>query len=81
MKHIDAYHYAVFAPEFIHLGGVGLTLILRTTLLVGVVEDLEVVVIKVISDKSISDKFQDRGLSDTSLSNEKDGVWLVRLVL
>jgi len=81
MKHIDAYHYAVFAAGFIHSGGVGLTLILRTTLLVGVVEDLEVVVINVISEKSISDKFQDRGLSDTRLPDEKDGVWLVRLVL
>ena len=61
MKHIDAYHYAVFAAELIHSGGVGLTLILRcrTTLLIGAVEDLEVVVINVISDKSISDKFQD----------------------
>ena len=59
MNHIDTYHYAVFAPELIYSGGVGLTLILRTTLLVGVVEDLEVVVTNVLSDKNIGDKFQD----------------------
>jgi len=58
-NNIDAYHYTVFVPELINTGGVSLTLIIRTTLLVDVVEDLEVVVINVISDKSIGDKFQD----------------------
>ena len=49
MKHIYAYHYAVFAPELINVSGVGLTLIIRTTLLVAVVEDFEIVVIDVLA--------------------------------
>jgi hypothetical protein len=58
-KQTSAYHYAVFAPELINAGRVGLTLIIRTTLLVGVVENFEVVVINVFPDKGIGDKFQD----------------------
>jgi len=58
-NNIDAYHYAVFAPELINMGGVGLTLITRTTLFVGVVEDFEIVVINALAGKGIGDKFQD----------------------
>jgi hypothetical protein len=50
-------------------------------LLVAVIEDVEVVVVNVVASKYIGDEFQERGLSDTSLSKKKDGVWLIRLVL
>ena len=63
------------------MGRVGLTLIVGTTLLVGVVEDAEVVVVNVFAHKDIGDKFYDGGLSDTSLSNKKGGVWRFRLLL
>ena len=75
------YHYAVPARKFIQAGRVGLTLAVRTTLFIAAVEDIEVVVIDVIADKGIGDEFQDRGLSNTCLSNEKDGVWLIRSVI
>ena len=53
MRHISAYHYAILAPKLIDADEVGLTLILRTTLLVGVVEDFEVVVINILADTGI----------------------------
>ena len=59
MKQIDTYYYAVFALELIKAGRVGLALIIRTTLLVGVVEDFGLVVINVFAVKNIGDKFQD----------------------
>jgi len=43
--------------------------------LVGAVEDIKVVVVNVLAEKDIGDKFQSRGLADTSLSKKKDGVW------
>jgi len=49
-------------------------LIVRTALFIGTVENIEVEVINVIADKDVSDEFQDRRLSDTSLANKKDGV-------
>jgi len=58
-NNIDAYHYPVIAPELINTDGVGLTLIIRTTLFVGMVEDFEIVVINVFAGKGIGDKFQD----------------------
>ena len=45
------------------------------------VEDVEVVVMNVVAGKDIGDVFQDRGFSDTSLSNKKDSVWRFHLVL
>jgi hypothetical protein len=69
----STYHDAVAACKFVSACRVGLALIVRTTLLIGVVEDVEVVVINVVTDKDIGDKFQDRGLSDTGLSKKKDG--------
>ena len=44
-------------------------------MLVGAVEDIKVVVVNVLAEKDIGDKFQSRGLADTSLSKKKDGVW------
>ena len=45
------------------------------------IQDLEVVVVNVLASKDIGKEFQDGRLSDTSLSNKKDGVWGVRPVL
>jgi hypothetical protein len=80
-KHARTYHNAVFARKFIQTNRVGLTLVVRTPLLIGAVENIEVVVVNVIAEKDIGDEFQDRGLSNTSLSNKKDGIRLIRLVL
>ena len=59
MKQVGTYYYAVFALELIKAGRVGLALIISTTLLVGVIEDIDLVVINVFADKNIGDKFQD----------------------
>jgi len=80
-RHAGTYHYAVLARKFAKVGRVGLALVVRTMLLVGVVEGIEVVVVDVIAVKDIGDKFQDRGLSNASLPNKKDGIWPIRLVL
>jgi hypothetical protein len=51
-------------------------------LLVGMVEDVGVVVINVVANKYIGDEFQERGLSDASLSKKQDGVsHVVRFVV
>jgi len=52
------YHYAILARKFVKSGGGGLTLGVGTTL-VGIVEDVEVVVVNVVASKDISDEFQD----------------------
>ena len=57
-----------------------MTLVVRTTSFIGVVEDTEVEMINVITGKDIGDEFQDRGLSNTSLSDKKDSVWHIRPV-
>ena len=79
-KRARTYHYAVLARKFIQAGRISLTLVVRTTLLIGAIEDIEVEMVNVISGKDIGDEFQERGLSNTSLSNKKDGVWLIRPV-
>ena len=58
-KDFVSYHYAVLTRKFIMAGAVGLTLIARTTFLVGVVEDIEVVVINVVASKNIADESHD----------------------
>ena len=55
-------------------------MVVITTLSIGAVEDIEVVVINVIAGKDIGDEFQERGLSNTSLSN-KDCVWPIRILI
>ena len=57
------------------MGRIGLTLVIRTTLLIGAVEDIEVVLINVLACKDVADEFQERGLSNTSITHKKDGVW------
>ena len=79
-KSTSTYHSAVLARKLIQAGRVGLTLVVRTTLFIGSVEDIEVVVINVVAREDIADEFHDRGLSNTSLSNKKDGVSPIRSV-
>ena len=55
-------------------------MIVRTTLFIGAVENLEVVVVDIFTGKGIGNEFQDRRLSDTGLSNKKDCVLLIRTV-
>ena len=50
-----AYHYVVLAREFVKAGGVGLALVGRTTLLVGMVENVKVITSSVIPGKHIGD--------------------------
>jgi hypothetical protein len=71
---VATYRYAVAACKFVSAGRVGLGFIVRTFSLVGVVEDVEAVVINVVASKDIGDESQGRGLSNASLSNKKDGV-------
>jgi len=55
----SAYRYAVLAHEFVKADRVGLALVVRTTLLVGAVENVKVVVINAIAGKDIGNEFQD----------------------
>jgi hypothetical protein len=55
----NTYHCAVLARKFVKPGGVGLALVVRTTLLVGMVENVEVVVIIVVASKDIGNEFED----------------------
>ena len=73
-KNSVTYTYAVGARNFVKAGRVGLTLALRTTFLIGAIEN-------VVADKDISDELQECRLADTGLSNKKDGVWRLNLVL
>ena len=53
------HHYATLACELVKAGCVGLALVVRATLLVGVVKDVEVVVINIVTLKNIGDEFQE----------------------
>ena len=68
------YHYTILAAKFVQAGRVGLALVVRTSSLIGVVEDAEVVMTNSVAGEDIGHEFQYRGLSDSSLSNKKDGV-------
>ena len=59
LRNVGTYHYAVVAREFVKAGRVGLRAITQIILLVGAVEDVEVVVINSLSGKDINDEFQD----------------------
>jgi len=54
-----AYRYAVLAPKFVKAGRVGLTLVVRATLLVGTVENIEVITVDVVTGKDIGNEFHD----------------------
>jgi len=75
----STYHYAVAACKFVNACHAGLALVVRTPLLVAVVEDAEVVVINVIPSKDIGDEFQGGGLSNASLPKKEDGQRRFRL--
>ena len=51
------YHYTVLTCKFVNTGRVGLRLTARTTLLVTVVKDIEVITINVVADKDVGDEF------------------------
>ena len=53
------YHPAVFARTVVKANRGGTTLVVRTTLLIGIVENIEVITTNVVSGKDIGDKFQD----------------------
>ena len=72
------YHYSVHAYNVIKSGRVRLALVVGTTLFVGAVEDVKVVVINVVACKDIGDEFEYGGFPNTSLSNKKDGIWRLR---
>ncbi len=77
---LGTYHYAVAAFKFVKAGRVGLTLI-TTIFLVAAVENFKVVAINIVGNENIGEVFQDRGFADTSLSNQKDRVVCLNLVL
>ena len=68
------YHNAVLAREFVKAGRVGLALVFRTTLLVSMIENVDVVMINVVAVKDIGDEFQEGRFSNTSFSNKKDAL-------
>lgn len=55
----STYHHTVSARNFVKAGRVGLSPIGRTALLVGVIEDVEDVVIRVVANKDIGDELQE----------------------
>jgi len=67
-------HYAILTHKLVKVGRVRLARVVRTTSPVGMLEDVEVIVTYVVAGKDIGDEFQDRGFSDTGLSNKKNGV-------
>ena len=73
-KSARTYHYAVATRKFVKMGRAGLALGITITLLICVVEDVGVIGTNAVSNENIRDEFQDRGLSDTSLSDKKDSV-------
>ena len=55
LKRTSTYRYAVLARKLIQARRVGLTLVVRTTLFIVAVENIEVVMISIIADKDIGD--------------------------
>jgi hypothetical protein len=53
----------------------------RITLLVGVVEYVDVGLINASTGEDIADEFRKRRLSDTDLSEKEDGVWCIRRIV
>ena len=59
LRNVGTYHYAVVARKLVKAGRVGLRAITQIILLVGAVEDIEVVVLNPLSGKDIGDEFQE----------------------
>ena len=53
------YRYTILARKLVKPDRVGLALIVGTISLVGIVENVEVVVVNVVASKDIGDEFQD----------------------
>jgi len=53
------HHYAILTRKLVKAGRVSLALVVRTTSLVGMIEDVEVIVTNVVAGKGIGDEFQD----------------------
>ena len=53
------YPYAIVAHKFVKACRVGLALVIRTTSFVGMVENIEVIMINIVAGQDIGDKFQD----------------------
>ena len=51
------YHYTIITCQFVNTGRVSLTLAARTSLLVLLIEDVEVVATKGVTDEDIGDEF------------------------
>jgi len=64
---VGTYHNAVLACEFVKARRFGLALIIRTSFLVGMIENVDVVMTSIVAGKDIGDEFQERRFSDTSL--------------
>jgi len=52
----SAYYHAVPASNFVEAGQLGLVLVIKTTLLAGAVEDIEVVVVYAVTSKDIGNE-------------------------
>ena len=66
---VGTYRHVALTRKLVNMGLVRSALVLRTTIFVGVIEKVEVVVINIVARKDIGNEFQEGGLSDTSLSN------------
>ena len=55
---VKTYHYAIVARQFVKAGRVRLALVVRMTLLVGMVEDVEVVPTNVVAGNDIGNEFE-----------------------
>ena len=58
-RYVGAYQYTVVAHELVKMSRVGPGLITQITLLIGEVEDSEVVAVRSLAGKDIGDEFQD----------------------
>ena len=75
------YYWAVGARGLVKAGRFGPTLVARTILLVATVEVPKVVAINSVACKDIGEEFHECGFPDTSLSNQKDSVLRLNIVL
>jgi hypothetical protein len=79
VKNLGAYQYAADTRYFVEVGRRSLAN--STWFIGGVVENIKVVMIDVVPKEDIGNEFQEGRLSDASLSNKKDRVWRLFLVL
>lgn len=69
------YRHVVLALESIDFGRVGLAVFARVTRLVGLVDDIEVIVANLIACDHVGDKLEHRGLANTRLANDEDSIF------